>query len=63
MHFIIFSYELLFLLIASQHGGYTLSNRAGSQQDLQACLHLGMTDYRSPSLPLVCMGMAFNFSS
>ncbi|XP_011005036.1 PREDICTED: nudix hydrolase 9 [Populus euphratica] len=29
-----------------RYGGYTLSNRAGSEQDLHACLHLGLTDYR-----------------
>ncbi|KAH8520439.1 hypothetical protein H0E87_001759 [Populus deltoides] len=29
-----------------EYGGYTLSNRAGSEQDLHACLHLGLTDYR-----------------
>ncbi|KAJ6948016.1 hypothetical protein NC651_002388 [Populus alba x Populus x berolinensis] len=37
MHFVIFSYELMFLLITSQYGGYTLSNRAGSRQVLHAC--------------------------
>eukprot|EP00258_Populus_trichocarpa_P050819 XP_024466838.1 nudix hydrolase 9 [Populus trichocarpa] len=32
----------------SEYGGYTLSNRAGSQQDIHS------------SLPLLCMGMAYN---